>query len=100
MLQKDDLNVFGGINIEEAKLFMQNEREYDKQLDKARIKRMHAEKRFKEKEIRRAKRHKNNDGEENKFGQVTLGAGDFNEENDGNESYDEDMMHQEIDLNE
>ena len=42
LLRKDDPNVVGGINIEEAKLFMQNEREYDKQLDKARIKRMHA----------------------------------------------------------
>lgn len=130
MLEKDNPNAVSGINIEEAKLFLQNEREYDKQLDKARIKRMHAEKRFKEKEIRRAKRHKviilylwetlfinfeeivydffffkNNDGEVG-VGQITLGGSDDNDFNEGNEgdeggeSFDEEMMHQEIDLNE
>jgi len=33
---------YGGIDIEEAKRFLQNERAYDKQLEKARIKRKHA----------------------------------------------------------
>lgn len=48
--------------IESARLFMEKERAYDKQLEKARIKRKHADQRFKEKEIRRAKRQRNLDG--------------------------------------
>lgn len=54
----DKVSAISGINIEEAKKFLENERQYDKELEKARIKRKHTETRIKEKELRRAKRQK------------------------------------------
>ena len=57
MTNKDEPAV-SGINIEEAKKFLENERKYDKELERARIKRKHQETRVKEKEIRRAKRQR------------------------------------------
>ena len=53
---------FSGIDIEEAKQKLKNEDQYDKQLYRERIKRMHREKRLKEKDLRRAKRAKTNGG--------------------------------------
>ena len=51
---------YSGIDIEEAKQMLKNEDQYDKQLYRDRIKRMHREKRLKEKDLRRAKRAKSN----------------------------------------
>ena len=53
---------FSGIDIEEAKQKLKNEDQYDKQLYRERIKRMHREKRLKEKDLRRAKRANTNGG--------------------------------------
>lgn len=66
---------FSGIDIEEAKQKLKNEDQYDKQLYRDRIKRMHREKRLKEKDLRRAKRAKTNGG----LPEVVL---DNNEENE------------------
>lgn len=48
----------GGINIDEVREYLKNEDQYDKQLYRQRVKRMHKEKKLKEKELRRAKRSK------------------------------------------
>ena len=53
--------VGGGIDIEETKRMLKNEDEYDKKLYRERIKRLHKEKKLKEKSVRRAKRFKVND---------------------------------------
>jgi hypothetical protein len=45
-----------GLNIEEAKKFIQEEDQFDKQLFREKIKRKHKEEKMKQKEIRRAKR--------------------------------------------
>ena len=87
----EDTKEFGGIDIEEAKRLLRNEDQYDKQLYRERIKRVHREKRLKEKEVRRAKRAKNTDpGAEADLDMgvnVTLATGD---ENDQNDDYNED----------
>jgi hypothetical protein len=70
---------FSGIDIEEAKQKLKNEDQYDKQLYRERIKRMHREKRLKEKDLRRAKRAKTNGS----LPEVVL---DNNEENE-NENF-------------
>jgi hypothetical protein len=40
-LDKNDVNAYSGINIEEAREFLKNEDQYDKQLFRDRVKRMH-----------------------------------------------------------
>jgi ATP-dependent RNA helicase DDX10/DBP4 len=48
----------GGLNIEEAKKFIEEEDQFDKQLFREKIKRKHKEEKMKQKELRRAKRAK------------------------------------------
>ena len=64
MNKKEDDNGVSGIDIEEAKRKLKDEDQFDKQLYRERIKRIHREKRLKEKEVRRAKRVKTDGGAE------------------------------------
>ncbi|RNA36636.1 putative ATP-dependent RNA helicase DDX10 [Brachionus plicatilis] len=74
--KKSDQAEYSGINIEEARKMLQNEDVYDKQLYRQRVKRDHREKRFKEKEARRAKRQRSDNLSE---APVLLGANSDNE---------------------
>ncbi len=56
--KEKDKQGYSGIDIEESKRMLQNEDKYDKELYRQRIKRMHKERKEKEKELRRAKRAK------------------------------------------
>ena len=75
ILNKNDEPTHSGINIEEAKRKLRDEDQFDKQLYRERIKRIHREKRLKEKEVRRSKRARTDDGVslDDSIPQVTLG---------------------------
>lgn len=65
---------------------LRNEDQFDKQLYRERIKRVHREKRLKEKDLRRAKRAKTENNEDEFVANVTLNTeDDNNHDNDYNE---------------
>jgi hypothetical protein len=76
---------------------LRNEDQFDKQLYRERIKRVHREKRLKEKDLRRAKRAKTTDNNNNDAefeANVTLATEGDNDDddNDQNNDYDEKIM--------
>jgi ATP-dependent RNA helicase DDX10/DBP4 len=75
-------SLYGGIDIEEAKKNLRNEDQFDKQLYRDRIKKVHREKRLKEKDARRAKRHKGEDPVEFADTEVTLADQNDDDESD------------------